>query len=254
MPRLAELQAAMAAAILEPAAALPAAIRDEAIPAAERLAIHRGTTFGGLTEALKDAFPVVALLVGEAFFAMTARQFIRQHPPQAPCLAAYGAALPDFLAGFAPARALAYLPDVARLEWAVHEAYHAPDAPALDPARIAALPPAAHGTLCLLPHPAARLVTSGFPVDRIWQAHHGDGDLADIDPARPAACRLLVDRHADGIRMLSLGRGECALLAALFAGETLDGACGLALATEADLDLATVLARHLSRGSFAGAG
>ena len=44
---------------------------------------------------------------------------------------------PEFLARFPPAASLAYIADVARLEWAVNRALHAPDAAPLDVARLA---------------------------------------------------------------------------------------------------------------------
>ncbi len=241
---LAELQAEMAAAILA-GAPPPGGL------ATDRLEIYRGTTFGSLTEALADAFPVVSQLVGERFFAHTAGRFIAAHPPQAPRLAEYGGDFPHFLGSFAAARSLPYLPDVAQLEWAVHLAYHAPDHASLAPARLAALDPASFGALCLAPHPSLQLVASRFPVDRIWQAHHGEGDLAAIDLSSPADCRLLVDRGPGGIRQLPLGAGELALLQALADGLALQDAAEDAVAVEPDLDLPALLARHLSRGSFA---
>lgn len=38
-------------------------------------------------------------------------------PPQNPVMATYGSVWDDFIASFAPARALRYLPDAAPLEW-----------------------------------------------------------------------------------------------------------------------------------------
>ncbi len=244
MPSLAELQAGMAAAILRGGAA-PAGI------AAARLGVHRATTLGTLTEALADAFPVVALLVGERFFAQAAARFVPAHPPAAPRLAEYGAAFPDFLAAFAPARGLAYLPDVARLDWAVHRAYHAADRAALRAEQLAALDPAAFGALRLGLHPSVQLLASRFPVDRIWQAHHGEGELSAIDLSASVDCRLLVDRGPGGIRLLPLDAGELALLQAFGTGGSLDEAAGAAAAVDVDLDLPVLLARHLARGSFA---
>lgn len=244
MPSLAELQAGMAAAILGGAPA-PVGI------AAERLGVHRATTLGTLTEALADAFPVVAQLVGERFFAQAAARFIPAHPPAAPRLAEYGTSFPDFLAAFAPAQGLAYLPDVARLDWAVHRAYHAADAATLSPEQLAALDPAGFGDLRLSPHPSVQLLASRFPVDLIWQAHHGEGELAAIDLSRPVNCRLLVDRGPGGIRMLPLAAGELALLQAFAEGASLDEAAGTAVAADGGLHLPGLLARHLARGSFA---
>jgi len=237
MPALAELQAQMAAAVLADDPAVLPAIRDDGIAAEARMAIYRANTF-------------VCQLVGDRFFAAVAQAFVRAAPPASSCLADYGGGFPLFLAAFKPAEGLPYLPDMARLDWAVHRAFHARDATALDPARVAAVEPALHGGLRLIPHPACHLVTSRYPVDRIWRAHQGDGDLAAIDLTPDAHCSLLVDRQKGGIRLLVLGEGEYALLEALFAGVPLGEALAAALARDAALDLPGTLARHLQRGTF----
>ena len=248
MPSLHELQAAIGAHLLgaDPAALAPL-IRADALPFHRRLQVYRNNTFGSLTEALKDTFPVVCCLVDERFFRYAAQEFIRRHPPQAPRLAEYGALFADFLAGFEPARSVAYLPDVARLEWAINEAYHAADAPALDPAAIGAVPQDRYAGLTFIAHPSARLIASAFPVDRIWQAHRPGGDLAAIDLS--SGCRLLVDRGADEIRFLSLDDPHLAFLQALFAGHMLQDAYAAA-AVAGEFDLMKSLSLHLARGSF----
>jgi hypothetical protein len=250
VPTLAELQSEMAAAILTHDGTGPGEIRGDGIAAAQRLDVYRSNTLGALTDALADAFPVVCQLVGERFFAAVAQSFIYVQPPATSCIAEYGAGFPDFLAGFEPARGLPYLPDTARLDWAVHRAFHAPDAAALDPSRIATMAPADYDGLRFVPHPACRIVTSGFPVDRIWRAHHGDGDFADIDLTQGAGCRVLIDRHDTAIRLLELGEGECALLEMLFAGHPLGEALSEALSREPGLELPPLLARHLQRATF----
>src|SRR5262249_39103200 len=163
MPPLRELQGALAASVLKGTdAPLAALVRADGIGFERRLQVYRNNTFSSLTAALKDTFPVVCQLVGERFFGYAAEEYILARPPRAPRLAEYGEDFADFLSGFEPARSLAYLPDVARLEWAVNAAYHAPDAPTLDPVRIAALPQERYSHLTFVAHPSARLVASEF--------------------------------------------------------------------------------------------
>jgi Putative DNA-binding domain len=83
---------------------------------------------------LEAAYPVVTRLLHQRFFAYAADQYIRAHPPAGPCLVEYGASLPEFLEAFPPCQHLLYLPDVARLDWALHRAQHAEDAAAIHPA------------------------------------------------------------------------------------------------------------------------
>ena len=99
-----------------------------------RLEIYRHHVLTTLTSALEATFPVVCRLVDRRFFAYAADRYLRAHPPTGPCLFEYGDSFPDFLAAFPPCRDLAYLPDVARLEWAMNAALHAADVDAIDPA------------------------------------------------------------------------------------------------------------------------
>lgn len=252
MSSLRELQAAVADSVLHAAdGPLAALIRTEGIGFDRRLLVYRNNTFSSLTAALKDTFPVVCQLVDERFFDYAARDYIGAHPPTAPRLAEYGGDFADFLAGFEPARHLIYLPDVARLEWAINGAYHAADAPRLDPARIAALPQERYAALRLVPHPSCRLFASQFPIDRIWQAHQRGGDLETRIDLSSGGCRLLIDRNDGDIRFLALDAAGFSFAEGLLAAGTLQEAYEAAAAVAADFDLIGALSAHLARGTFA---
>jgi hypothetical protein len=249
---LRDLQGAMAASVLQSAdAPLAPIVRADGIAFDGRLQVYRNNTFGSLTAALKDSFPVVCQLVDERFFGYAAQEYIRANPPHAPRLAEYGGDFAEFLDGFEPVRHLAYLPDVARLEWAVNAAYHAADAPTLDPARIAAVPQARYPLLTFVAHPSVRLFASEFPVDRIWQAHQPGGDLDTKIDLTSGGCRLLIDRHDQDIRFLTLDAAGFALAEALCAGNALQEAYEKAAAIDGAFDLIAALSTHLTRGTFA---
>src|SRR5262249_59736878 len=91
------------------------------------------TTLATLPAVLEPAYPVVSALVDRRFFGYAADAFIRRHPPAGARLGEDGADVPEFLAAFPPCAHLPYLPDVARLEWAVHRAPTAPPAAAPHP-------------------------------------------------------------------------------------------------------------------------
>jgi hypothetical protein len=251
MSPLRELQAAIADSVLHGAnGPLETAIRADGLGANRRLQVYRNNTFGSLTAALKDTFPVVCRLVDERFFAYAAHDYIRAHPPAAPRLAEYGADFADFLAAFEPVEHLRYVPDVARLEWGVNAAYHAADAPRLDPARIAALPQERYAALRFIAHPSCRLFASEFPIDRIWQAHQPGGDLETRIDLASGGCRLLIDRNDGDIRFLALDAAAFDFLQALFAGSALQAAYEAAAAANPDFDLIGALGTHLGRGAF----
>jgi len=249
---LRDLQGAMAASVLQGTdAPLAPVVRADGIAVDGRLQVYRNNTFSSLTAALKDSFPVVCQLVDERFFGYAAQEYIRANPPLAPRLAEYGGDVAAFLGGFEPVRHLAYLPDVARLEWAVNAAYHAADAATLDPARIAAVPQERYPVLTFTGHPSVQLFASEFPVDRIWQAHQPGGDLEGKIDLSSGGCRLLIDRHDQDIRFLTLDAAGFALAAALCGGHPLQEAYEKAAAIDGAFDLIAALSTHLARGTFA---
>ena len=219
--------------------------------AAQRLQIYRNNLFEGLSDALRAVFPVLAQLVGDDFFRPLARRFIAAHPLRAAQLQGFGRELPAFLAGLPTAPDWPYLADVAALEWAWHEVYHAADAAPLRPEHLARVPTARQRDLRLALVPAARLVASPYPMLRIWQAHQGDSDPDFRVSLDDGGVRVLLLRRALEIEFVLLAEGEHAWLATLESGQTLAEATLAAINVDAGFDLAAILGRHLSLGSLA---
>lgn len=166
-------QSSFVAALLDPDLPVPDGLVDPAgRPAIRRFSVYRNNVAGGLTRVLESGFPVVRKLVGEQFFAAMAGVFLRAHPPESRILMLYGARFPDFLAGFPPVAQLGYLPDVARLEQAIRESYHAADHRTADLTNI--VPHRLLGMRFRL-GPSARLLRSPWPVHAIWLANMRDG-------------------------------------------------------------------------------
>src|SRR5437870_2320134 len=136
MSSLRELQAGVRAALLaDDERGVAPDVVDDGLSASARLAVYRHHVFTSLTEALEATYPVVCRLVDRRFFGWVADQYVRVRPPAGPCLFEYGADFPEFVAAFPACAHLPWLADVARLEWAMNAALHAPDAPALEPER-----------------------------------------------------------------------------------------------------------------------
>src|SRR5262245_50730238 len=236
MPPLRDVQAAFRDALLGGDDARAAAtIAGDGIASDARLRIYRHHVFVTLTAALEATYPVVCRLVDERFFAYAADAYIRTGPPSVPCLFEYGSDFPDFLAAFEPCRHLAYLPDVARLEWALNAAAHAEDATLLHPEKLRAIRPEAYPGLVFRFDPGYRLMTSRWPIDRIWQAHQPGADLNSMmDPG--AALEI---RRVDGDPVLrSLDVATFAFRRALVEGRCLEAATTDAFAADPDFDLA----------------
>jgi len=255
MTALSDTQHRVLAALFRPGdagAALPLLKFSGRLSAAQRLQIYRNNLFESLTQALAAVYPVVAQLVGEAYFRQVARRFIADHPLTSGNLHAFGLELPGVLTALPSAADLPYLADVAALEWAWHEVYHEAGCVPLQPAQLGEVPPAQQMDLGLQLAPAARLIASPYPILDIWQAHQrqGGGDEFAIS-LDEGGVRLLVLRRALEIEFVLLGEAEDRWLRALAAGSTLAEATLAALEHDPAFDLVAALGRHLSLGSFA---
>jgi len=239
--------AAFARALADPAAAPPAGTAGrDGVPDTRRFAVYRNNIAVGLIAAIEARYPVARRLVGDTFFRAMARAFVAAHKPQSAVILAYGADFPDFVAKFEPARELAYLPDVARLENAWGEAYHAAEAAALTLAALAGLDPVGLADSRFVPHPAARLLRSDHPAASIWAGHQGEGAVRAPESWR--AEETLVTRPHAEVLVRILPAGGYSFARALFEGSTLAEAH--AAAARADFDPGAHLVGLIEAGAL----
>jgi len=217
MDALAKLQADFLDAVVDAAnAGRSPAVRAGRLDPAERLAIYRRNLHSNWRAALADTHPVVERLVGPAFFGEAARRYALAHPSASGDLNNFGKGFAAFLGEYEHARGLPYLADVARLEWAWHECFHSADAPALDLAALAAVPPERHAEIRFTLHPAVRLVESAHPILSIWAANQPERDGT---PDRiEGADRVLVHRPRLDVELSLIEERDFAFLQAIGAG------------------------------------
>jgi hypothetical protein len=237
MHGFADRQADFARAILDPYRPAPAGlIGPDGRPSAKRFAVYRNNVVVGLIETLKAAYPVVHRLVGEEFFAAMARLYVMAEPPASPIMLDYGAGFPAFIARFEPASVLPYLEDVARLDRAWVEAYHAAEAAPLPPSVLGQVPPDDVPALRFTLHPSVRIIRSGFPIVGIWQANIDGNDLRSVDLGEGGDDALIVRPEAE-VEVRRLPAGAAAFIEALQAGAPIVDAVmeGLSISTRFDL-------------------
>jgi len=239
MSSLRELQAGFRAALLaDDERGVAPDVVDDGLSASARLAVYRHHVFTTLTAALEATYPVVCRLVDRRFFGWVADQYVRVRPPAGPCLFEYGADFPEFVAAFPACAHLPWLADVARLEWAMNAALHAPDAPTLEPEALRALDPPALARLTLRLDPSVTLLASRWPVDAIWRANQAGANLTVTVDLDAGGASLEVRRVDDDVVLRALPPATFALRAALAAGRTLEDAVEQALDTDPAFDLA----------------
>lgn len=247
---LTELQHRFAHAVLQAALAVPDGIRRDVRPTRERrFGVHRNNVKASLAAALAARFPVVERLVGDEFFTAMALVFIERDPPRSPVLAEYGAAFANFLEGFDPAADLPYLPDIARLEWSRHAAFHSADAGAADLGRLAELSPEALGSVRLGLHPAMAVIASPWPIVSVWTTN-----TYDATPVAPAADwtgeTALVTRPHLEVLVQRLPPGTDLMVAELSQGIALGAAADAASRAHDSFDLAAALSTLFGAGAI----
>lgn len=242
MPSLREFQRAFVRGLFDPddAGVLGLIVSGSRAPRA-RFNVYRNNVFHNYREALSDVHPVVERLVGEDFFLFAADRYVESQPSQYGNLHRYGANFGAFLDGFEPASSLPYLGDVARLEWLIHESFHAADHMGMAPDRLC-LPAAGQlDELQLVLHPACRLFESPFPVHRIWRSNQPESTDQTVDLGA-GAVRLLVRRDRYAVELQELEPGEYALLCSSRQGNGLGRALAAALEANPEFDLGAFLA------------
>ena len=238
-----------AASLLDPERPVPAGVVDpEGRPAPRRFAVYRNNVVVGLIEALGAAFPAVRRIVGEPFFRALARAHALQAPPTSPLMAEHGREFPGFLRTFRRVADLPYLPDVARIERAWLDSYHAADAAPLAPEALGAVPPERLEAVRFSPHPAAHVIRSRFAAVSIVAMNRSDGPITPLDTRVPEDA--LVTRPSLEVRLAALPPGGAAFLLALMGGRTLGEAAAAGAGDDPAFDLAANIGGMLGAGAF----
>lgn len=238
----ADRQQEFAAALFDPERPVPVGIvGPDAEPCPKRFAVYRNNVVVGLIEILRAAYPAVRRLVGDEFFDAMAGIHVRIEPPRSPVLLEYGGRFPAFIETFRPASTLPYLADVARLEWAWVEAYHAQEACALTASSFSDVPIEEYPSLRLQLHPSVHIVRSALPAFTIWRLNVRDGEAGEI-PFDGEGENALVVRPEAVVEVRSLPPGAADFIDALGAGHTVAQAAELAGECDGRFDLSTNIA------------
>ena len=239
-----------ASALLDPERAPPAFVAGpHGKAASKRYAVYRNNVTVSLIDALAATFPATMRITGVDFFRAMARFHVRATPPTSPLLFEYGRDFPAFIERYEHARSMPWLADVARLERAWLDAYHAADAEPLLPSALASIPPEQLADTVFVPHPATRIERSTYSAVTIFAANRADGPVDRIDAS--AAEDALVTRPSLEVMIRRLPPGGAVFLSRLIAGEPLGTAAATAFAEASDFNLPSNLGGMIAAGVFA---
>jgi hypothetical protein len=228
-----------------------ALLRGDALrPAPLRLEVYARAWFERLHGALAGDFAVLARAAGAEAFRALVLAYLAAHPPRSPSLRDAGDRFAEFVARAPEAgelrRRLPFAPDLARLEWALVEAFDAADAPVLARETLEQLPAERWAELRFVLQPALRRLAARFPVERLRLAHDRGGAELLLELA-PQPTQLCVWRAQERVFYRALAVDEAEALALAADGASFGELCELLAAhmpeSEAPLRAASLLER-----------
>jgi hypothetical protein len=224
------------------------------------LRAYRANAQALAVSALQSCYPTLQQLIGEENFSHLVQDFWQARPPVRGDLAQWGSELPAYLCQVPQLQALlqghAYLPDVAKLEWALHIAATASDA-ALDAESFQLLTSHDPAQIRLKLSPGCAVLRSGYPLVACVQLHHertadthaqARQSIADAEPQT-----ALVWRQGFRPMFAAIDAASAALVETTLQGQSLADALDAALSQAPDFDFSECLATHVQAGLLMGA-
>lgn len=250
-PSLPELQREFLAALYDAGEPGPiASIEGHGLDPDARLRIYRRGCNEIQTAALRTTYPAVLALVGADFFDQTARGYRRAHPSTSGNLQEFGAAFAEYLETLVACRSLAYLPDVARLEWLRQQTALASESQPILSDALADSLDAARAPLRMVLQPSVRLLASRYAVLTIWRyAIHPTAERLTLDEEGE---RVALWREDGEVAMTALHPASFACIEALSRGFSLDATQAAAVAVDPDFALAACVGSLQQHGLITG--
>ncbi len=193
-------------------------------PGEERLAVYAGGYVTRLYEALAEVYEAVHHVLGDAAFADLSHAYAQRHPSHDYNLSFAGRELPAFLNTSTLTARLAFLPDLATLEWQICMAFHAAEHSPVDPSRLNSFSLETWARTRLIFQPSVSVIASPWPILDIWQARTQPREAINIE-LRDRPQRVLIFRQALEVRCELLDEAQALVLGRLLAGDTLERAC-----------------------------
>ncbi|TCL62125.1 DNA-binding domain-containing protein [Rhizobium sp. BK251] len=216
--------------------------------AVKRYNVYRNNVTVSLIDAFAGIYPAVQRCTGTDFFRAMARFHLRATPPTSPLLFEYGRDFPAFIEQYEYARSVPWLADIARIERAWLDAYHAADVAPLAAEILASVPPERLADLVFKAHPATKIVRSNYPALTIFAANRGHGPVDPIDAFDPEDA--LITRPDMEVAVHHLPPGGAEFLMSLISGEPLGLAAARAVDASPSFDIAASVAGMIEAGVF----
>jgi hypothetical protein len=188
----------------------------------ERLDVYADMYFYRIRDCLKDDFPSVSAVIGEAAFHNLITDYLLVHPSTHFSLRDVGRHLPAFARTHGLGAQCPYLADLALLEWSILEAFDAPDAEPINPASLATVPADRWAELRFNVTPSLRMLRVWWPAHEVWARTQRQEEVGEV-----CATETLIRVWRQNFRVFhrAIDDTERAALEALIQGATFAEIC-----------------------------
>lgn len=215
---------------------------DDRLSAGERVDIYANMYFYRILDVLKEDFPAMLAMLGPVRFHNLVTGYLIEYPPTHFSISNAGNHLADFLRDHPLREEFPFLADLALLERALIDVFHAPDAVPLDAERMRAIAPADWPAVELKLHPAHQIIDLQWDVASILKGME-PGETPS--PPHRVDLAMLVWRKRNMVFYRPIDAAERGELEALAKGSTFAEICELLAATVEDGDSAATINRRL---------
>jgi len=217
-----------------------------------QIAIYRNSILGRVIKVLSATFPVCLALVGEPCFRAICRSLIDAFPEQFPEINFFAKRFPLFLQEIKAVQHLAYLSDVAQLEWTYHRMHYSdPIATAIDLRELSQIDESQYGTLCFHLPANCTLLSSFYPILRIWQVNQPGFQGSQVVHLDEGECRLLIYR-AENVEIAQLTPEMFALLVLLYQQKSFEWVCESMSIQNPEADIPLLFQEAIQQGWIIG--
>lgn len=226
-------------------------IDSTSISAKGRMEIYRESAIGNITSALRLTYPTVEKLVGERFFSALCRKYTEKFWPETGNMDDYGEEFASFLEEFEPAKALLYLPDMARFEWLFHKSSIADDKPIGDWQRLVEIDEDKIMDIKISLHHSVRIFYSKYPIIKIWQiCQEAEDSRNTIDIDKELGGAILLVRKNMKVDIYPVNEDEKIFLQLLMGGSSLQQAFEAAEKLNAEFPFQEYFEKHIKISTF----
>ena len=155
-------------------------------------------------DALQKLYPMVHRIVGDNYFDLLSQRYSNLYENEAALQAdpehfghRFGQLLLKHYMEHPDLDKLAVLPELARLEWLLHDSEGANDCYQLNTAQLDTVSPEAQPRICFHACPSVRLMYSRWPLLSVWQAYQQD-DMDHLSPEGGEQWLCIYQQHKNG--------------------------------------------------------